>query len=171
AFWPAPRRPRPSCATRSWPGSACPRARRSTCTASRDRTCACARWRWTARASGSRAPAGGWGGGRGGRAARAGGPPGARAPPRRRAEEEADRLSRRGWKAAVYHAGLGAPAREAAQRAFLDGALEVMVATNAFGMGIDRPDVRAVVHLAPPGSLEAYYQEVGRAGRDGAPAW
>ena len=93
------------------------------------------------------------------------------APTRRGAEEEAARLAHRGWSAAVYHAGLGPPAREKAQRAFLAGAVEVMVATNAFGMGIDRPDVRAVVHLGPPGSVEAYYQEVGRAGRDGAPAW
>jgi ATP-dependent DNA helicase RecQ len=93
------------------------------------------------------------------------------APTRRGAEEEAERLSGRGWKAAVYHAGLGADAREKAQRRFLDGNVEAMVATNAFGMGIDRADVRAVVHLAPPGSIEAYYQEVGRAGRDGAPAW
>ncbi|PYQ22899.1 MAG: ATP-dependent DNA helicase RecQ [Acidobacteria bacterium] len=93
------------------------------------------------------------------------------APTRRGAEEEAARLAHCGWAAAVYHAGLGPPAREKAQRAFLAGAVEVMVATNAFGMGIDRPDVRAVVHLGPPGSIEAYYQEVGRAGRDGAPAW
>jgi ATP-dependent DNA helicase RecQ len=90
------------------------------------------------------------------------------APTRRGAEEEGARLGRRGWRAGVYHAGLGAEAREKAQRAFLEGATEIMVATNAFGMGIDRPDVRAVVHLAPPGSIEAYYQEVGRAGRDGA---
>jgi ATP-dependent DNA helicase RecQ len=93
------------------------------------------------------------------------------APTRRGAEEEALRLAGRGWTSAVYHAGLGPEAREKSQRAFLAGALEVMVATNAFGMGIDRPDVRAVVHLGPPGSIEAYYQEVGRAGRDGAPAW
>jgi ATP-dependent DNA helicase RecQ len=93
------------------------------------------------------------------------------APTRRGAEEEAARLAGRGWKTAVYHAGLGPDARARAQAAFLDGAIEVMAATNAFGMGIDRPDVRAVVHLAPPGSIEAYYQEVGRAGRDGAPAW
>jgi ATP-dependent DNA helicase RecQ len=57
--------------------------------------------------------------------------------------------------------------REAVQRGFTRGETEVMVATNAFGMGIDRPDVRAVIHLAPPGSIESYYQEVGRAGRDG----
>jgi ATP-dependent DNA helicase RecQ len=93
------------------------------------------------------------------------------APTRKGAEEEAARLAHRGWKAAVYHAGLGPLAREKAQRAFLDGQVEAMVATNAFGMGIDRADVRAVVHLGPPGSIEAYYQEVGRAGRDGAPAW
>ena len=93
------------------------------------------------------------------------------APTRRAAEEEAARLATRGWRARVYHAGLPGDARQAAQRAFQAGEVEVMVATNAFGMGIDRPDVRAVVHLAPPGSLEAYYQEVGRAGRDGAPAY
>jgi ATP-dependent DNA helicase RecQ len=93
------------------------------------------------------------------------------APTRRGAEEEADRLTLRGWRTTVYHAGLGPERREAAQRAFLAGEVEAIVATNAFGMGIDRPDVRAVVHLGPPGSIEAYYQEVGRAGRDGAPAW
>ncbi len=92
------------------------------------------------------------------------------APTRRGAEEEGARLCGRGWRAGVYHAGLGSEPREKAQRAFLEGQTEIMVATNAFGMGIDRPDVRAVVHLAPPGSIEAYYQEVGRAGRDGADA-
>jgi ATP-dependent DNA helicase RecQ len=90
------------------------------------------------------------------------------APTRRRAEEEQARLSGRGWRSEVYHAGLTPARRQAAQQSFLDGRAQVMVATNAFGMGIDRPDVRAVVHLAPPGSIEAYYQEVGRAGRDGA---
>ncbi|HLE53568.1 MAG TPA: RecQ family ATP-dependent DNA helicase, partial [Anaerolineales bacterium] len=69
-----------------------------------------------------------------------------------------------------YHAGLEAGERSRIQEAFLGGDLPVVVATNAFGMGIDRPDVRQVVHYAMPGSLEAYYQEAGRAGRDGHPA-
>ena len=90
---------------------------------------------------------------------------------RRQSEEEASRLEGRGWKVAAYHAGMEPAPRDRVQRGFRDGGLEVVVATNAFGMGIDRPDVRAVIHLAPPGSIEAYYQEVGRAGRDGAPAF
>lgn len=88
-------------------------------------------------------------------------------PTRRKVEEEAQRLQTRGWRAVAYHAGLPSEQRSHAQRRFSSGELDVVVATNAFGMGIDRPDVRAVVHLAPPGSIEAYYQEVGRAGRDG----
>ena len=92
------------------------------------------------------------------------------APTRRKAEEEAERLASHGWRAVAYHAGLEGRAREVAQRDFAEGRVEIVVATNAFGMGIDRPDVRAVIHLGPPGSIEAYYQEVGRAGRDGAPA-
>ncbi len=92
------------------------------------------------------------------------------APTRRSAEEEGSRLEARGWRAGIYHAGLDARAREESHRAFSGGDLEVVVATNAFGMGIDRADVRAVIHLAPPGSVEAYYQEVGRAGRDGQDA-
>ena len=92
------------------------------------------------------------------------------APTRKRAEEETERLAGHGWRATAYHAGLDGRTREIAQRGFAEGRIEVVVATNAFGMGIDRPDVRAVIHLAPPGSIEAYYQEVGRAGRDGAPA-
>src|SRR5438445_88727 len=92
------------------------------------------------------------------------------APTRRSAEEEGARLARLGWHARVYHAGLSPGERDRAQRDFLEGRAEVIVATNAFGMGLDRADVRAVVHLGPPSSLEAYYQEVGRAGRDGAPA-
>jgi ATP-dependent DNA helicase RecQ len=92
------------------------------------------------------------------------------APTRRAAEEEGARLEAAGWRARVYHAGLAPATREEAQRAFADGRAEIVVATNAFGMGIDRADVRAVVHLGPPSSIEAYYQEVGRAGRDGADA-
>ncbi len=92
------------------------------------------------------------------------------APTRKQTEEEHARLARAGWRSAAYHAGLGGAARELAGQSFRDGELEVIVATNAFGMGIDRADVRAVIHLAPPGSIEAYYQEVGRAGRDGLDA-
>ena len=92
------------------------------------------------------------------------------APTRKQAEEESERLAERGWRARSYHAGLDGRTRDTVQRDFAEGGLEIVVATNAFGMGIDRPDVRAVIHLGPPGSIEAYYQEVGRAGRDGAPA-
>ncbi len=92
------------------------------------------------------------------------------APTRKSTEAEAARLVQGGWRAAGYHAGLPGSVRQAVSRDFAKGELDVVVATNAFGMGIDRADVRAVVHLAPPGSVEAYYQEVGRAGRDDAPA-
>ncbi len=82
-------------------------------------------------------------------------------------EQLADRLRGGGSRAAAYHAGLPVAERTATQDAFLGGALEVVVATSAFGLGIDKSDVRSVVHASPPGSLDEYYQEVGRAGRDG----
>jgi ATP-dependent DNA helicase RecQ len=88
------------------------------------------------------------------------------APSRKAAEELAEKLSRR-FPAAAYHAGLDPGTRERVQREFLAGKLEVVVATIAFGMGVDKPDVRTVVHVALPGSVEAFYQEIGRAGRDG----
>ncbi len=89
---------------------------------------------------------------------------------RKDAEEQAKRLRRAGWRAGWYHAGLAGEHRSEVQDRFMRGELQVVAATNAFGMGIDRSDVRAVIHTAPPDSIEAYYQEVGRAGRDGLDA-
>ena len=85
---------------------------------------------------------------------------------RRRCEEVAEFLRRKDWAAAHFHAGLTPDAKKDAQQRFIDGRLRVIAATNAFGMGIDKPDVRLVVHADIPGSLENYLQEAGRAGRD-----
>ena len=89
------------------------------------------------------------------------------APTRKGAEELATALAADARKAAAYHAGMAAPRRERVQTAFLAGELDVIVATIAFGMGIDKPDVRTVLHTAMPSTVEGYYQEIGRAGRDG----
>ncbi len=82
----------------------------------------------------------------------------------------ADALLERGVRAAAYHAGLKHRTREEVQQGFMTGQVDVVVATSAFGMGIDKADVRFVLHAASPASLDAYYQEVGRGGRDGEPA-
>jgi ATP-dependent DNA helicase RecQ len=83
------------------------------------------------------------------------------------AEAARDTLAAAGHAVALYHAGLSTRERHAAMEAFMDGSVRAIAATVAFGMGIDKPDVRWIVHTEPPPSLDAYYQEIGRAGRDG----
>ncbi|WTX33484.1 RecQ family ATP-dependent DNA helicase [Streptomyces sp. NBC_00658] len=87
---------------------------------------------------------------------------------RKDADAYAAELGELGLSAAAYHAGSRSADRSAVHDRFLGGELDVVVATSAFGMGIDKPDVRFVLHASVPGSLDAYYQEIGRAGRDGA---
>ncbi|HEX4791414.1 MAG TPA: RecQ family ATP-dependent DNA helicase [Actinospica sp.] len=89
---------------------------------------------------------------------------------RKDTEGYAAELTKLGLAARAYHAGLKAAERESVHQAFLSGKLDVVVATSAFGMGIDKPDVRFVLHASVPESLDAYYQQIGRAGRDGAAA-
>src|SRR4051794_6267320 len=89
---------------------------------------------------------------------------------RKRADELAAALRERGVAAARYHGGMAPKPRHAVQEAFMDDEVSVVVATTAFGMGVDKPNVRWVFHAEPADSLDAYYQEVGRAGRDREPA-
>ncbi len=89
---------------------------------------------------------------------------------RKAVEQVGGKLQDAGLSVVAYHAGMSDSLRVKAQDAFMSGRKQMIVATNAFGMGIDKPDIRFVVHYQMPGSIEAYYQEIGRAGRDGLPS-
>jgi ATP-dependent DNA helicase RecQ len=89
---------------------------------------------------------------------------------RRGAEEMAGELAEAGMRARPYHAGLSKSERDEAQRAFMEDELDAIAATTAFGMGVDKPNVRFVLHSEPADSVDSYFQEIGRAGRDGQPA-
>jgi ATP-dependent DNA helicase RecQ len=89
---------------------------------------------------------------------------------RKDAESYADRLGREGLAAVAYHAGLGASQRNEVHQRFHADEIDVVAATSAFGMGIDKPNVRFVAHASVPDSIDSYYQQIGRGGRDGAPA-
>lgn len=93
---------------------------------------------------------------------------------RRKTEEWCEQISRKSavksGEVGFYHAGLGASERSEIERRYKDGTIRILVATNAFGMGVDHADVRLVIHTQMPGNVESYYQEIGRAGRDGLPS-